>query len=151
MIREYIDDSQFGMSNNVVQYVPEPAQSAKVVRLSRNTETKIDVDDFVALLQSKGSIGAEDVVFSALEEMAARIERIRLLWQDGDLTQIPKICRCLAKIAKGAGLLSVEAASSAVCGALKSQDPVALSATIERLDRSFDATVAEIWQVLDEI
>ncbi len=139
------------MEGNVVRYVPQTAVSAKVVRMCGNTETKIDVDEFVCLLQSKSAAAAEEVVFSALEEMAVRIERIRLSWQDDDLTSIPKIARCLEKIANGAGLLSVAASAKAVSGALNGRDAVAVSATIERLDRSFDATVGEIWKVFDEI
>ena len=115
------------------------------------SECEIDVDEFVALLRSKGPIGAEDVVFTALEDMAAKIERIRLHWLESELAAVPALARRLAQVAKCAGLVSLSTAASAFHGAVGSQNGVAISATLHRIDRSFDASVEAVWQVFDEI
>lgn len=139
------------MTTNVFQYAPPAFPDAKIVRMSGAADCQINAEEFVALLQAKGAAEAEEVVFSALENMAAKIEHLRLLWEDGHFDDMPKLARRLGKVAKGAGLTSVDLACSAVVGAVQSADVVATAATINRVDRSFDAAVEQIWQVFDQI
>lgn len=139
------------MTSNVIQYAPVSHHDASIVRMTGSTDCKIDADEFATLLQAKGAQVAEDVVFSALEDMAAKIEKLRIFWEEGRFDDMPKLARRLGKIAGASGLTSVDEACEAMTGAIESADAVATAATLDRVDRSFDAAVTQIWQVFDEI
>ncbi|SHH06382.1 hypothetical protein SAMN05444003_1902 [Cognatiyoonia sediminum] len=108
------------------------------------------MSDFTALLCSRGPDVAEDVVFAALEDMAAKIERLRLLWSESQLEDLRPLARRLHKISDGAGLTSLSAAVEAFRGAVTTENAVTMSATFQRIDRCLDASVETIWRVFDE-
>jgi len=67
------------------------------------------------------------------------------------LEDLRPLARRLQKFGDGAGLWSLSAAVEAFWGAVASENAVAMSATLQRIDRSFDASIQAIWQVFDEI
>ncbi len=70
------------MKTNAVRDRSNRSHPASAVSINIPSECEIDINDFMALLRSRGPTVAEDVVFAALEDMAAKIERLRLLWSE---------------------------------------------------------------------
>ncbi len=135
---------------SITQFKPR-SNSASIVSLVYKRDCDLEEAQLEALLQTKDRQEAEDVLFAALEEMAARIEDIRFAMHDVESVEIPKSARRLAGIAGAVGFLSVVKAVNVFEDPVRLSDPVLMAAGFARLDRCFDAAVSQIWGMFAEV
>lgn len=99
------------------------------------------------LYTNLGPDGAEDTICRVLEDIAERLTTLQKLRCRGDFDKIGQPANRTGAIARHIGLVEVEAAAAAVATSANQGDPVALQATLCRLERGFDAAISQIWDV----
>ena len=141
----------FHMDTNAHLTLHPSEHSAEVVPLRLKRECELEEAQFIALFSTKDPQRAEDVIFSALEEMAAQVEEIRLSVAQNGIEATLISARRLTVISQGVGLLSVSRAASFFRPANAKASTATISAAFERLDRSFDEAVSQVWKMFEAL
>ncbi|WP_417524374.1 hypothetical protein [Marinovum sp.] len=108
---------------------------------------RLDQRRIEELYQRMGDVGAEDVVCRALEEIAVRMSYANKLHKRGDLAEMRKCLRSLAKIADQIGMIALSEVARDVCTCIDQNDAVAMAATLSRLARTGDGSLTAIWDL----
>ncbi|MCJ7874196.1 hypothetical protein Q4577_09195 [Marinovum sp. 2_MG-2023] len=108
---------------------------------------RLDQDRIQELYRQMGNEGAEDVVCRALEEIAVRMSYANKLHKRGELADLRKCLRSLAKIAEQVGMMDLAHVARDVCTCVDQADPVALAATLSRLARTGERSLSAIWEM----
>ena len=106
-------------------------------------------DNLDALYAELGPIGAEAVVCRAMEELATRLAALPALHRGGQLKELARVARSMAAIADQVGLESFSCVASDVVRCALRSDPIALAATLRRLERIGERSLTAIWDVTD--
>lgn len=88
---------------------------------------------------------AENIVCRALEDIAAKLDRLQGARTIGAFDEISAPAKRLAAIADQIGLIEVALVARHTATASEMQCSVALGATLARLERTFDAAVSHVW------
>lgn len=108
---------------------------------------RLDQQRIEDLYHRMGDAGAEDVVCRALEEIAVRMSYANKLHKRGDLPEMRKCLRSLAKIADQIGMVALSAVARDVCACVDQGDAVAMAATLSRLARTGERSLTAIWDL----
>lgn len=120
------------------------------VTLLRQKETvRFDPDRLDELFLQLGQHAAEDVVYRALEELAARLTHIERFYRRGATAQMRKCARSLGAIADQLGMQMLARVARDVSDCAEGNDPVAQAATLARLLRIGEVSLTEIWDIHD--
>jgi hypothetical protein len=92
---------------------------------------------------------AEGIVCRALENIAAKLDRLQSARTSGDFAKLAAPAKRLAAIADQIGLTEVALVARHSATASEMKCGVALGATLARLERAFDAAVSHIWDFRD--
>lgn len=123
-----------------------PDQSTRIAVLRCRDDFAIDPAQVLAIFACQAEHEAESTICRALEDVAARLDRVQLARTCGTFDQISGPAKRIASVAGGLGLTEVVKAAGHVAITADSGCPVALGATMSRLERAFDAAVSEIWE-----
>lgn len=110
---------------------------------------RLDPDRIGALYNQLGDVGAENVVCRAMEELAIRMSDLPPLLRKNDLTQLAKIARSLVGIAEQIGMMTLARVARDVATCAHNGDLAALGATMARLSRIGDRSLAAVWDMQD--
>ncbi len=99
------------------------------------------------LLFELGATGAEDVVCRAVEELSLRMAEVHRLHQACDFVDLRKTVRSLVGIADQVGLWVLARSAMNVVDCIDQGDPVALAATLDRLFRIGERSLAAVWDL----
>lgn len=135
------------MTNHSPSLALAPLQPSRVVALRCRDTFEIDPAPVRALFASQPDHVVEATIRRALEDIAARLDRLQLARATGTYEQISDPVRRIAGIAGGLGLVDVQRVAYCVADAAASHSGVALCATLARLERCFDQAVTAVWQV----
>lgn len=122
-----------------------PDTPFRVAVLRCRVEFNIDPAPLTALFAAQSREEAEATVCRALEEIAARLDRLQLARTAAAYDEIAAPARRIVSVAGGLGLVDVQTAAEHVALSAKSGSGVALSATLSRLERAFDLSVSGVW------
>lgn len=108
---------------------------------------RIDPEPLAHLYAELGTDAAEDTICRVLEDIAERLNTLHSLRCRGSYDQMSRPAKRLRTVAHHIGLTEVATAAEAVGNCAAQGDPVALEATLCRLERGFDAAISQIWDV----
>lgn len=94
-----------------------------------------------------GETGAENVMCRAMEELAARMSQCESLWRAQNKVQLRKHARSLIAIADQIGMQTLAQVAGDVTHCVDSDDAVALAATLSRMLRIGERSLAAIWSM----
>ncbi len=102
------------------------------------------------LFLEMGKSGAQDVICRAMEAVAKRLTALERCDLIADRAMISKLSKSLGAIAEQIGLESLSRVAGDVRAcACEGGDPVALGATLARLVRIGDRSLAKVWELQD--
>lgn len=120
-----------------------------VMHLRPREMVAVDQERLSALYAQLGVPGAENVVCRAMEDLALRLSHCDTLYRKSDWTELRKTVRCLIAIADQVGMQMLSQIAADVTGCIDREDRVALAATLSRLLRVGERSLAAIWDVGD--
>ncbi|MFC6636361.1 hypothetical protein GV827_09585 [Sulfitobacter sp. JBTF-M27] len=121
----------------------------QVLQIRPMEHVSVDEDRLGALYSQLGETGAEDVVCRALEELALRLAHCETLFQEGCWEDLRKNARSLVAIADQIGMYAVSHVAGDVTRCIDQGDTTAVAATLSRLVRVAERSLAAIWDIQD--
>lgn len=109
----------------------------------------VDPDVLAGLHARLGQIGAEQALTSAIEQALARLAAVQRAANSGNLEGIVQLSQSLAELADQTGMTSCARVARVVADSALGGDPVALAATLARLDRIGDRSMLAVWGLED--
>lgn len=96
-----------------------------------------------------GELRAEAEVAHALERLSALLDEVTRLGTHGERTALEEVLAALVRDARLIGMATLARVARNVLDCLDTGDPIALSATMARLDRVGDRSIHAIWDLED--
>ena len=107
-------------------------------------QVDVNPDQLGVLYAQLGEAGAEDVVCRAMEELALRMAQSDRLYRAAEWEGLRKNTRSLIAIAEQIGMYSVARVARDVTHCLDAKDHIAVAATLSRLIRIGERSLAAI-------
>jgi len=124
----------------------EWGEALEHVTLLRQDETvRLDPDRVHDLFLQLGDRAAEDLVCRGLEEMAARLAHVERCHRRGRTDEMRRTARGLATVADQLGMTLLGRVALSVIACSEAGDGVAMSATLARMLRIGERSLAEFW------
>lgn len=117
--------------------------------LKHNEQVLLNHDRIVMLKRQLGERSAQEVLCRAVEEIALRLDHINDQFEHQNLPEMRKCTRSLLAIADQIGLDTLTMVTEDVLSCIDSRDPVAMTATFNRLLRIGQSSLNEIWGMQD--
>ncbi|WP_085878118.1 hypothetical protein [Roseisalinus antarcticus] len=108
-----------------------------------------DTTPLVRLFAELGEMAAEDTVCNTLEQVSLRLHRLEKRCHRQEFDAIPDLAAEIALLADRIGLATVSRVAGHVGDRARVGDLAALAATVGRLSRAVDHSVAGIWDISD--
>ncbi|WP_438990813.1 hypothetical protein [Lentibacter sp.] len=121
----------------------------EVRMLAMSEPVELDADTLEQLYEALGDAAAEDVVCRAMEELAVKLAQADRLYRSGQIGEMRKVVRSMGAIAKQIGMIRLAVVAEDLVGCVEAQDSVALAAVLQRLMRTGEGSLTEIWQLQD--
>lgn len=119
--------------------------------LQPREHVRMDPGNLDFLYADLGPAGAEAIVCRAMEELALRLAELVALHRAGRLAEMARLARSMGAISGQVGLESFAHVSGDVAGCALNGEPVALAATLRRLERIADRSLTGIWDLQDPV
>ena len=119
--------------------------------LNHDEPVRLDPASLESLYIELGPVGAENVVCRAMEELALRLADLTALHRVGKYAELAHTARSLVAIAEQVGLASFARVSEDVAHCAMRADPIALGATLCRLERIGDRSLTAVWDMQDPV
>lgn len=108
---------------------------------------RIDPDRIEELRCEVGALAAEDMVCRAMEDIALRLCHLHALAENGRRDELRKGLQTLGTIAEQIGLTGITRIAGDVLTCIAHDDPVAEAATLARLTRTGEQSLAALWDL----
>ncbi len=128
---------------------PEGESVQQIAVLVFDEKVWLDSDRLAELYVQLGEAGAQDVVCRAMEELAVRLARVDEAFRTYKLAVLRKSTKGLIGIAEQVGMQRLADVARDVCKCADGPDPVALGATMARLQRIGDRSLTAVWDLQD--
>lgn len=112
-------------------------------------QVRLDSDRLAELYIQMGEVGAQDVVCRAMEELTARLVKINESYTADKARELRKGAKGLIGIAEQIGMHRLAKVARDVCNCVDQNDPLALGATLARLQRIGDGSLVAVWDLQD--
>ena len=122
---------------------------ANITTLIFEEQVRLDSDRLAELYVQMGETGAQDVVCRAMEELAVRLAKINESYQSNRARELRKGAKGLIGIAEQIGMQRLAKVARDVCNCVDQNDPLALGATLARLQRTGDGSLTAVWDLQD--
>jgi len=120
-----------------------------ISQLIQEEPASLDHEQIASLYAQLGTMGAEDVIRRAMEELALRLSHLERQYRQGEFEELRKGARSLIAIAKQIGMQQLATVSENVCHAIDRNDTVAIAATLARLLRMGERSLLAVWELQD--
>ncbi len=120
-----------------------------VLKLKHEETIRLDRSQLDVLYQSLGAAGADKVVNHALEELAIALSRGVVEYREGRLDDLRLSVRGLIAVAQQVGMTTLARVGRDVLELSSSHDAPAFSATMARLERIGECSLAAVWDLQD--
>ncbi|GAB4303392.1 MAG: hypothetical protein Kow0058_17420 [Roseovarius sp.] len=117
----------------------------QVTRLKQSEQVRLDPDPLDQLVLRMGHAAAEDLVRRALHELSDRLIEVEELLRRDQLARMGKCARSLGAIAEQLGMRALARVARDVAACAAAGDRVAIAATVARLMRLGEGSLAQIW------
>lgn len=118
-----------------------------VSSLKRAEAVQLDQGQLRLLYRQMGQTGAETVITRASRELGSRLMRCDRLWRLEDIVALRKCARSTIAIAEQIGMAKLARVARDVTIAADQGDPVAVAATLARLQRVGRGSLRAVWQM----
>ncbi|MEP2919834.1 hypothetical protein [Sulfitobacter sp.] len=115
------------------------------IRLSESVQ--LDQARLDMLFSQLGDAGAQNVMCRAMEELAVRLSQCDTLWRAQNKMQLRKHARSLIAIADQIGMATLARTAGDVTDCIDIRDDVALAATLSRMLRIGERSLAAVWSM----
>lgn len=119
----------------------------QVTRLEQTESVRLDPDRLEELFVRLGHRAAEDVVSRALQELSARLGQLEGLHRRTETDEMRRYARSMGAIADQLGMPALARVARDVAACSQRGDAVALAATMARLGRVGEVSLARIWDL----
>ena len=120
---------------------------SEIIKIRLSESVQLDQVRIDTLYAQLGETGAENVVCRAMEELALRMSQCETLWRDQNKAQLRKHARSLIAIADQIGMKTLARVAGDVTNCVDDMDDVALAATLSRMLRIGERSLAAIWSM----
>ncbi len=120
---------------------------SSVTVLDCGSPPRIDPIPLTTIYAEMGPDVAEDTICRVLEDIARRLNSLQKQRLDCKFAELVRPAQRVGAVARQIGLTEVSIAADHVATAADQSDPVALEATLQRLERGFDVAICQIWEV----
>lgn len=117
--------------------------------LAMKEPVQLDADKLEQLFDQLGDRAAEDVVCRAMEELAVRLAQAERLYRAGNVADMRKCVRSMGAIATQIGMGMLTRVANDVVACIDACDTNALAAVHQRLLRTGESSLTEIWELQD--
>lgn len=114
-----------------------------------DSQVSLDPEPLALIYAEQGEDAAEETMCRALEDVARRLNAMQKARKSGAYDVLGPQAGRLAVIAAHIGLGEIATAGQHVARACAQFDGVAVEATLNRLERAFDAAVNQVWHFRD--
>ena len=118
----------------------------QVTCLRQDETVRLDPERIAELFLQLGDHAAEDVVFRALEELAARLTHVERCYRRARHDELIRTARGLVEVAEQLGMTLLGQVAQSVIVCAEGDDDVALAATLARLLRIGERSLSELWE-----
>ena len=128
---------------------PDTATECDVIILRCHDKVHYDGPMLARVMAGKSPVAADDMLCRILEHLAYWLDVLQQGVAADGWESCEKAARRIGLAASQIGLTGLAVAAGHVLVCLQARDPVALAATMGRLERAFDLAVAEVWSIRD--
>lgn len=121
----------------------------QVTMLAMSEPVQLDADKLEELYEQLGDVAAEDVVCRAMEELAVKLAQVDRLYRSRQIEEMRKTARSMGAIAGQVGMNMLARVASDVMRCVDTGDATALAAVVQRLMRTGESSLMQIWQAQD--
>ncbi|MGI9390193.1 MAG: hypothetical protein ACR2O1_09075 [Boseongicola sp.] len=107
----------------------------------------MDAAHLTELAKDRGSLKAEYIADTALEEIAGRLTTAEAAWASGEFSRLQKIARLLVGMSEQMGMETLSMVAAMVSEAAASSDDVAVAALVRRLVHVGEGSLSAIWDI----
>ncbi len=121
-----------------------------VVRTMRpEAVVQVDRERLDHLYAQLGAANAEQIVLRAMEELAARLDKVEGSYKKGQFGEMQKAARSMIAISEQIGMETFARVASDVNMLATQDDGAALAATVARLKRIGERSLLAVWDLQD--
>ena len=121
-----------------------------VVRTMRpEAVVQVDRERLDHLYAQLGASNAEQIVSRAMEELAARLDKVEGSYKKGQFDEMQKAARSMIAISEQIGMETFARVASDVNMLATQDDGAALAATVARLKRIGERSLLAVWDLQD--
>lgn len=110
---------------------------------------RLDAERLLALYAELGQTGAEQVICTAIEELAVRLSDLQRFAMTRDMLALIRSARLLATLARQIGMRTLAQVADDVAECAAADDTNSLAATVSRLVRIGDRSLTAVWDLQD--
>lgn len=121
----------------------------EVLKIRLDETVRVDHDRLGALYAELGADAAEDVVCRAMEELALRLSHCSRMYNSGKIRELRKCAKSLIAISEQIGMIALARVAGDVVETIDARDTPATGATLARLLRIGERSLAAIWDLQD--
>jgi len=122
---------------------------SNIVHLRLDENIRLDRDQLEALFLQLGAAGADQLVAHAMEEMAVELSRVEKHHRDGKLDDVLVGVKSIVTIANQVGMTALARVGCDVISLIHSFDSASYCATVARLVRIGESSLAAVWDLQD--
>ncbi|SMX30650.1 hypothetical protein [Actibacterium lipolyticum] len=120
-----------------------------ITKLWQDEALRMDPERLAAIYVDMGEARAQVAVSRAMEDLAITLERIKGLARVGRLADLAEKALRVRDIAEPLGLSSLSKAAANLAEVGGTKNPVALAATLARLERVANRSLKMVWDLQD--
>ena len=110
-------------------------------------DPRLNPSPIARLFAEKGEAGAEHVIGGAMDELSERLLKAETLYKACRFTELARLTRSMVAVAEGIGFCGVAHAAAQVTDCAMNRDAAALAATMARLGRLTEQSLAAVWDL----
>ncbi len=135
------------MDSSLPFLAADPRVAVGVPYLVPRDDPQINPAPIARLFAEKGDAAAEHVIGSAMDRLTERLTRAEGLHRECRFGDLARLARSMVGVAEEIGFRGVALAAAQVCDCALSRDPTALAATMARLSRMTEQSLAAVWDL----
>lgn len=116
-----------------------------IVHLRIDEQVRLDRDQFEALFLQLGASGADQLVASAMEEMALLLTQVEKCHRQGKLGDVQVGVKGLVSLAQHIGMTTLARVGRDVLSLIQSYDSTAYCAAMARMGRIGEESLVAVW------
>ena len=107
----------------------------------------MDAAHLTELARERGTLQAEYIADTALEEIAERLTMAEAAWASGEFARLQKVARLLVGMSEQMGMETLAKVAAMVAEVAAGNDDIAIAALVRRLVHVGEGSLSAIWDI----